>query len=154
MFTSSKHGRYGRLKINVDTLIFSTHVKAHMIKVSLILLLLCRSLLQSLRHLKCTSFRIQPTQNLFVCWASRSVSPRFSMRMTKKTLHNLCPSAAVNAPLTSHPHGSGIKDRKVRDIFIIINMLCFGKISGSFEVFLDKTWKLKRQFSCTVCIYY
>ena len=135
MFTSSKHGRYGRLKINVDTLIFSTHVKAHMIKVSLILLLLCRSLLQSLRHLKCTSFRIQPTQNLFVCWASRSVSPRFSMRMTKKTLHNLCPSAAVNAPLTSHPHGSGIKDREVRDIFIIINMLCFGKISGSFEVF-------------------
>lgn len=135
MFTSSKHGRYGRLKINVDTLLFSTHVKAHMIKVSLILLLLCRSLLQSLRHLKCTSFRIQPTQNLFVCWASRSVSPRFSMRMTKKTLHNLCPSAAVNAPLTSHPHGSGIKDREVRDIFIIINMLCFGKISGSFEVF-------------------
>ena len=135
MFTSSKHGRYGRLKINVDTLIFSSHVKAHMIKVSLILLLLCRSLLQSLRHLKCTSFRIQPTQNLFVCWASRSVSPRFSMRMTKKTLHNLCPSAAVNAPLTSHPHGSGIKDREVRDIFIIINMLCFGKISGSFEVF-------------------
>ena len=135
MFTSSKHGRYGRLKINVDTLLFSTHVKAHMIKVSLILLLLCRSLLQSLRHLKCTSFRIQPTQNLFVCWASRSVSPRFSMRMTKKTLHNLCPSAAVNAPLTSHPHGSGIKDREVCDIFIIINMLCFGKISGCFEVF-------------------
>ena len=75
--------------------------------------ILCRFHLQSLRHLKCTSFRIQRTRNLFVCWASRSVYPRFCTKMTKKIRHNLSLSAAVNAPLTSLLHGSGIKDREV-----------------------------------------